>query len=68
MALIWKAWPQWLVDAVVAAYKDGRTPAEIGATISRSEAVIRAKLVREGVYVSASTRRVQDRAQSAEGF
>lgn len=68
MTLIWKAWPQWLTGAVVAAYRDGRTPAEIGATISRSEAVIRAKLVREGVYVSAAIKRKAYVAEQAEGF
>ena len=67
--MIWKSWPQWLTDAVTQAYKQGLTPAQIGATISRSEAVIRSKLVREGVYVSKTTQRQQLKETcTEEGF
>jgi hypothetical protein len=67
--MIWRQWPQWLTEAVIAAYKQGATPAMIGATISRSESVVRSKLVREGVYVSKSTQRRTLRETTAEeGF
>jgi len=67
--MIWKQWPQWLTEAIIAAYKQGATPAMIGATISRSEAVVRSKLVREGVYVSKATQRQTVRENTAEeGF
>ena len=65
---IWESWPQWLTNAVVAAYESGKHPAEIGAVLGRREAVIRGKLIREGVYVSAAMKRQQQIAQSAEGF
>lgn len=68
MAEIWKAWPQWLTDSVIAAYRSGIHPAEIGATIGRREAVVRSKLVREGIYISAAMQRTAKIAQSAEGF
>ncbi len=67
--MIWKAWPQWLTDAVTTAYLSGLTPAVIGATINRSESVVRSKLVREGVYVSKTTKRQQLKEICAEeGF
>lgn len=65
---IWKAWPQWLTDAAIVAYKQGLTPAQIGATICRSESTVRSKLVREGVYLSKNTQRVQMKMQAIEGF
>lgn len=65
---IWKAWPQWLTDAAIVAYKQGLTPAQIGATICRSESTVRSKLVREGVYLSKNTQRKQIIAELAEGF
>lgn len=68
MKLIWETWPQWLTDAVVNAYKSGKHPAEIGAVIGRREAVIRGKLIREGVYMSAAMKRQLKRAEMAEGF
>jgi hypothetical protein len=66
--MIWKAWPQWLTSAVIAAYQQGATPAMIGATISRSESVVRSKLVREGVYVSKTTQRQTLKSTCEEGF
>ena len=68
MKLIWETWPQWLTDAVVSAYKSGKHPAEIGAVIGRREAVIRGKLIREGVYMSAAVKRKVEIAEMAEGF
>lgn len=68
MKLIWETWPQWLTDAVVKAYKSGKHPAEIGAVIGRREAVIRGKLIREGVYISAAAQRKVVIAEVAEGF
>lgn len=68
MKLVWETWPQWLTDAVVNAYKSGKHPAEIGAVIGRREAVIRGKLIREGVYVSAAMKRKVTIAEQAEGF
>lgn len=65
---LWKTWPQWLTDAAVAAYRAGETPAMIGAVIGRREAVVRSKLVREGVYLSKDTQRVQMKMQAIEGF
>jgi hypothetical protein len=68
MQPIWESWPQWLTDAVVGAYESGKHPAEIGAVLGRREAVIRGKLIREGVYVSAAMKRQIQIEQSAEGF
>jgi hypothetical protein len=68
MQCIWKSWPSWLTDAVVAAYQQGEHPATIGATLGRREAVVRAKLVREGVYISAATKRKTNIAMREEGF
>jgi alpha-galactosidase/6-phospho-beta-glucosidase family protein len=68
MKPLWESWPQWLIDAAVAAYRDGIHPATIGAVISRSEASVRSRLVREGVYISAASKRKMQIAQSAEGF
>lgn len=68
MKLVWETWPQWLTDAVVNAYKSGKHPAEIGAVIGRREAVIRGKLIREGVYISAAMKRKVEIAEMAEGF
>lgn len=68
MKLVWETWPQWLIDAVVNAYKSGKHPAEIGAVIGRREAVIRGKLIREGVYMSAAMKRRVEIAEMAEGF
>ena len=68
MDAIWKSWPQWLTDAVIAAYKSGKTPVVIGAVIGRREGVVRAKLVREGVYISAATKRKTIVAEAEEGF
>jgi hypothetical protein len=68
MKAIWESWPQWLTDAVIAAYKEGKHPAEIGAVINRTGGVVRSKLVREGVYISATTKRQIAKASSSEGF
>lgn len=68
MKAIWESWPQWLTDAVVNAYRSGKHPAEIGAVIGRREAVIRGKLMREGVYISAAMKRKVEVAQTEEGF
>lgn len=68
MKAIWESWPQWLIDAVVEAYRSGKSPAEIGAVIGRREGVIRGRLVREGVYISAATRRQTIIATAEEGF
>lgn len=65
---IWESWPQWLTDSVIAAYRSGKEPAEIGAVLGRREAVIRGKLIREGVYISAAMKRATKIAQMAEGF
>jgi hypothetical protein len=65
---IWETWPQWLVDAAVAAYKQGKSPAEIGAVIGRREGVVRHKLVREGVYISAAASRKYEIETQLEGF
>lgn len=65
---IWKAWPQWLTDAAIAAYRAGETPAMIGAVLGRREAVVRSKLVREGVYLSKDVKRAQMKMQAIEGF
>jgi hypothetical protein len=68
MKVIWESWPQWLTDAVIAAYRSGQHPATIGAVLGRREAVIRGKLIREGVYISATTKRQLKVAEMAEGF
>lgn len=68
MQEIWKAWPQWLTDAAIAAYRAGETPEMIGAVLSRRSAVIRSKLVREGVYTSKAAARKTYVIESAEGF
>ena len=68
MKAIWESWPDWLTQAIIAAYQGGKHPAEIGATIGRREGVIRGKLIREGVYVSAATQRKTKVAEQAEGF
>jgi hypothetical protein len=68
MKAIWESWPQWLTDAVICAYRSGQHPATIGAVIGRREAVIRGKLIREGVYVSAKDKRAMEIAQLVEGF
>jgi hypothetical protein len=68
MKAIWESWPQWLTDAVISAYRSGQHPATIGAVIGRREAVIRGKLIREGVYVSAKDKRAMEIAQLVEGF
>lgn len=65
---VWESWPQWLVDAIIAAYREGKTCVEIGATIGRREGVIRSKLVREGVYISAAMKRKTFVAAQPEGF
>jgi hypothetical protein len=68
MKLVWESWPQWLTDAVIAAYRSGKHPAEIGAVIGRREGVIRGKLIREGVYISAAMQRKHKIAETVEGF
>ena len=68
MKPVWETWPQWLAAAVIAAYESGKHPAEIGAVIGRREGVIRAKLMREGVYVSAAAARKYTIEQSEQGF
>lgn len=68
MKTIWESWPQWLTEAVIAAYRSGKHPAEIGAVLGRREGVIRGKLIREGVYVSAAMKRKVEIAEMAEGF
>jgi hypothetical protein len=68
MQEIWKAWPQWLTSAAIAAYRAGETPEVIGAVIKRRSAVVRSKLVREGVYVSKTAARKTYVIESAEGF
>ena len=68
MKAIWESWPQWLTDSVIAAYRSGEHPATIGAVIGRREGVVRSKLVREGVYLSAAMKRQTIIAESAEGF
>lgn len=68
MKAIWESWPDWLTQAIIAAYQGGKHPAEIGATIGRREGVIRGKLIREGVYISAAAQRKNIIAQSEEGF
>jgi hypothetical protein len=68
MIHVWESWPQWLVDAVVQAYQAGQHPATIGAVIGRREAVIRSKLVREGVYISAAAKRQMAIASSEDCF
>jgi hypothetical protein len=68
MQSIWESWPEWLTEAVVAAYKAGQEPAMIGAVLGRREAVIRGKLVRLGVYESAAAKRQMKHAEMAEGF
>jgi hypothetical protein len=68
MKAVWESWPQWLTDAVISAYRSGQEPAMIAAVLGRREAVVRGKLIREGVYISAATKRQMEHAQSAEGF
>lgn len=68
MANIWESWPQWLTDAVISAYQAGKHPAEIGAVLGRREGVIRGKLIREGVYISAAIQRQTRLAEKAEWF
>jgi hypothetical protein len=68
MKSIWESWPEWLTEAVVAAYKSGQESAMIGAVLGRREAVIRGKLVRLGVYESAAMKRQLKRVEIAEGF
>jgi hypothetical protein len=68
MKLIWESWPEWLVEAVISAYRNGKHPAEIGAVIGRREAVVRGKLIREGVYESAAMKRQTRITEMAEGF
>jgi hypothetical protein len=68
MQEIWKAWPQWLTDAAIAAYRAGETPEMIGAVLKRRPAVVRSKLVREGVYVSKTAARKIYVANASEGF
>lgn len=68
MRPIWESWPQWLTDAVVSAYKSGQHPATIGAVIGRREMVVRGKLIRECVYISAAAQRKNIIAQTEEGF
>ena len=68
MKAIWESWPNWLTEAVIRAYQDGKHPAEIGAVIGRREAVIRGKLIREGVYISAAAQRKSVIAEREEGF
>jgi len=45
-------WPKWLSDAIIAAYADNCTVKEIADEIGRTIGQVRAKLVREGVYIS----------------
>ena len=68
MKAIWEYWPDWLTDAVVSAYKSGQHPATIGAVIGRREMVVRGKLIREGVYISAAAKRQTKIAEQVEGF
>jgi hypothetical protein len=68
MQEIWKAWPEWLTQAAIAAYRGGETPASIGAVLKRRSAVVRSKLVREGVYVSKTAARKEYVINSTEGF
>jgi hypothetical protein len=68
MKEIWKAWPQWLTDAAISAYRAGDTPEMIGAVLKRRSAVVRSKLVREGVYISKTAARKTYVIESAEGF
>jgi hypothetical protein len=68
MKLVWESWPNWLTEAVISAYRSGKHPAEIGAVIGRREGVIRGKLIREGVYISAAMKRQTHIAETAEGF
>lgn len=68
MKAIWESWPQWLTDAAIAAYQSGEHPATIGAVLGRREGVVRSKLVREGVYLSASVTRKARIAEMVEGF
>jgi hypothetical protein len=68
MQEIWKAWPQWLTDAAIAAYRAGETPEMIGAVLKRRPAVVRSKLVREGVYVSKTAARKIYVSNASEGF
>jgi hypothetical protein len=68
MQEIWKAWPEWLTQAAIAAYRAGETPESIGAVLKRRSAVVRSKLVREGVYISKTAARKIYVAESAEGF
>jgi hypothetical protein len=64
----WKTWPQWLVDAIVAAYKSGMTPAQIGEYIWRTEGEVRYRLVKEGVYISQSEKRQLEIRETVSGF
>jgi hypothetical protein len=68
MQEIWKAWPEWLTSAAISAYRAGQTPEMIGAVLKRRPAVVRSKLVREGVYVSKNAARKEYKANAAEGF
>ena len=68
MQEIWKAWPEWLTSAAISAYRAGETPEMIGAVISRRPAVVRSKLVREGVYVSKTAARKTYVSKANEGF
>lgn len=68
MKAIWESWPQWLTDSVITAYRSGEYPATIGAVLGRREAVIRGKLIREGVYIGAATKRQIKIAETEEGF
>ena len=66
MKPIWSSWPQWLTDAVISAYQSGVSVEQIGATISRSGPVVRSKLVRENVYISATTKRQTIKQEARE--
>ena len=68
MQEIWKAWPEWLTQAAIAAYRAGETPESIGAVLKRRSAVVRSKLVREGVYISKTAARKTYVIESPEGF
>ena len=68
MQEIWKAWPQWLTDAAISAYRAGETPEAIGAVLKRRSAVVRSKLVREGVYISKTAARKEYIINASEGF
>mgnify|MGYP000927986854 CR=1 FL=1 len=63
-------WPNWLRDAIVAAYAENVTVQEIADEIGRTLGQVRAKLVREGVYISQAMKqgRLKEIKAEEQGF